>query len=162
MRGIVILGLAFFLLSLGHPFYLSVTDLKYNEKEKAVQGSVKLFVSDLEDALKRQQGKTVDLIHPKDTVQTKALLDAYLKKRLSFKINHKAYTYKLLGFEQEQEAVWMYIEVSGCPLPKTVEIENTLLYDYITGQSNIVHMEVKGERKSSKVDNPDRRLVLEF
>lgn len=162
MKKLLILGLIFFLGAFKHPFYLSVTDLKYNAKEKALQGSVKLFVSDMESALKKMQGKTVDLIHPKDTLQTKTLLDTYLKKRLLFKVNSKPCPYKVIGFEQEQEAVWIYIELTGCPLPKRIEVENALLYDYISSQSNIVHIEVNTERKSSKVDNPDKQLLFEF
>ena len=37
--------------SFKHPFYLSVVDLKYNNKEQLMQGSIKVFVNDFEDAL---------------------------------------------------------------------------------------------------------------
>jgi len=160
MKTLLAFGLLFFL-GFKHPFYLSVTDLKYNEKEKALQGSVKIFVNDLEGALKKQEGKTVDLVNPKDTVRTKKLLEDYLKKHLAFKINGKAFTYNMLGFEQEQEAIWIYIEAK-CPLPKKLEIENSILYDFLSGQSNIVHLEVKGERKSLKVDNPEKLVVFDL
>lgn len=155
-------ALLFFVSAFKHPFYLSVTDLKYNAKEKALQGSVKLFVNDIEAALKNANGKTVDLIHPKDTLQSKQQLDQYLKKHLSFNINAKPLSYSLLGFEREEEAIWAYIEIRNCPLPKKVNIENSLLYDLLSGQSNIVHLDVNGNKKSSKVDNPDKALLFEF
>lgn len=161
MKTLLAFGLLFFL-GFKHPFYLSVTDLKYNEKEKALQGSVKIFVNDLEGALKKQEGRTIDLINPKDTVRTKKLLNDYLKKHLNFKINGKVQPYSMLGFEQEQEAIWVYIEAAACPFPKKTEIENTILYDFISGQANIVHLEVKGERKSFKVDNPEKLVIFEF
>jgi hypothetical protein len=162
MRTVLILCGLFFALAFKHPFYLSVTDLKYNAKEKALQGSVKLFVNDIEGVLKKLNGKTVDLIHPKDSIQAKLLLAAYLKKHLSITINTKALNYTLLGFEREEEAIWAYIEIKNCPLPKKVVVENSLLYDHLSGQSNIVHLEVNGEKKSGKVDNPEKLLLFEF
>lgn len=158
----IFLFLLFFAFAFKHPFYLSVTDLKYNAKERALQGSVKLFTNDLEDALRKLENKPIDLINPKDTVAINKILFNYLQKHLNFKINGKPQTYTLLGFEHEQEAVWIYIEIAKCPLPKKVEIENSLLYDFISSQSNIVHVEVNGERKSLKADNPDKKLVFEF
>ncbi len=156
------LSLLVFLFAFKHPFYLSVTDLKYNVKEKALQGSVKLFTNDLEEALKKIHKQTIDLINPKDSAKTGRMLDEYLKKRLLVHINGLAKNYEFLGFEREQEAIWMYIEIKNCPPPKKVSFENTLLYDYIKDQSNIMHLEVKGERKSLKVNNPEKQLVFEF
>lgn len=150
------------LFSFKHPFYLSVTDLKYNVGEKALQGNVKIFTNDLEGALKKIHGQTVDLINPKDTLKTKKILEDYLKKRLSLTINGQSKTYDVLGFENEQEAIWLYIEIKNCPLPKKIEVDNTLLYDYIKDQTNIIHLEVKAQKKSLKVGNPERLAVFEF
>jgi len=145
-----------------HPFYLSVTDLKYNPKERAFQGTVKLFTNDLETALKKIHSQTIDLINPKDTLKTQKLLEDYLKKRFSIKVNTVQKNYELLGFEREQEVVWLYVELKNCPEPKKIEIENSLLYDYIKDQTNIMHLEVKGEKKSLKVNYPEKRATFEF
>lgn len=162
LKKILFFSFLIFLFSFKHPFYLGVTELKYNPKEKALQGSVKLFTNDLEAALKRIHGKTIDLIHPKDTLKTEKMLDDYLQKRLLIKINGLVKNYELLGFEKEQEAIWMYIEIKNCPVPKKLSFENSLLYDYIKDQSNIVHIEVGTEKKSLKVNNPEKHLLFEF
>lgn len=162
MKKILLFALISLLVSFKHPFYLSVTNLKYNVKDKALQGSVKLFTNDLEDALKRTEHRTVDLIHPEDTLKTQQLLEGYLKKRLSLSLNNEQKNFQVLGFEREQEAIWIYIEFKGCNLPETIRLENSLLYDFIENQSNIMHFEVKGERKSYKLNNPDRLAVFNF
>lgn len=162
MRRILIFGLIILFTAFKHPFYLSVTELKYNEKEKALQGSVKLFTNDLEDALKKIHQQTVDLINPKDTLHTKKLLAAYLKKRLSIQVNGEPKSYDLIGFEREQDAIWLYIELKNCPAPKKIDIENSLLYDFIKEQMNIVHFEVGGEKKSLKVNYPEKMLSFNF
>jgi len=162
MKQILMLSLLVFLFSFKHPFYLGVVDLKYNAKEKALQGSVKLFTSDLEEALKNISKQTVDLINPKDTLKTQKLLEDYLRKRLTIRVNNETKNYELLGFEREQEAIWMYIEVKNCSLPKKISIDNTLLYDFLKDQSNIIHLEVKEEKKSLKLNNPEKLAVFEF
>lgn len=162
MKKVLILGFLFFLVSFKHPFYLSVTELKYNSSQHTLQGSVKLFINDIEDALKKINGKTVDLINPVDTSKTIEILKTYLQKRLLINVNGVNYHYELLGFEKEQEAIWLYIEVKNCPQPKKLEVENSLLYDYIKEQTNIVHMEMNGETRSSKVTFPEKKLFFGF
>ncbi|MGZ3920455.1 MAG: DUF6702 family protein [Bacteroidia bacterium] len=152
----------FLFCSFSHPFYLGVTDLKYNSKEKSVQGSVKLFTNDLEDALKKVYKVQIDLINGKDKNSLNKILNDYLKNHLKIKINSKPVTFDMIGFEHESEAVWMYVEILNAALPKKVEIENTLLYDQVKSQINIVHFEVNGNTKSSKVSNPDKNIVFEF
>ncbi|WP_317897368.1 DUF6702 family protein [Aurantibacillus circumpalustris] len=162
MKKILLVGLLGLLFSFKHPFYLSVTNLKYNLKESALQGSVKLFINDIEDALKRTQQNKVDLINPKDSIKTQTMLEEYLKKRLYLSVNNVKKNFQVLGFEREQEAVWIYIEVKDCKLPKNISIENSLLYDFIKNQSNIIHVEVNEQKKSLKLNNPEKLAVFEF
>jgi hypothetical protein len=154
-------SLVLFLLSFTHPFYLGVASLEYNAKEKMLQGSVKLFVNDLEDALKRLNKKPVDLIHVKDTVRTSILLMSYLSSHFRLQVNGQPVKFEFLGFELEEEALWMYVEYK-CEAPKKIQIQNSLLFDYLPNQSNIVHIDVNGTRKSAKTTNPDRDFVFDF
>ena len=162
MKKILMLGLLVFLFSFKHPFYLGVTELRYNAKEKALQGSVKLFTNDLEAALKKIHKQTIDLINPKDSLKTQKILEEYLKARLSIRVNNTLKNYEFIGFEREQEAIWMYLEIKNCTEPKKLSVENTLLYDYIKDQSNIMHIEVREEKKSLKLNNPEKLAVFEF
>ncbi|MBA3664860.1 MAG: hypothetical protein H0W61_11725 [Bacteroidetes bacterium] len=156
------LTLLFFSFSLKHPFYLGVTDLKYNAPQKSLQGTVKLFTNDFEDAIKKVYKVQIDLINGKDKESNNTILKDYLKNHLKIKINGKAAALDLIGYENEAEAVWMYVESVNCALPKKIEIENTLLYDQVKSQINIVHCDVKGNTKSSKVTNPEKSIVFDF
>jgi hypothetical protein len=162
MKNSLLLVPLFLLLSFKHPFYLGVTDLKYNANEKALQGSVKLFTNDLEDALKRIKGQSVDLIHPKDIHSTNLILYEYLKNHLSFTINGKQQPFQLLGFEKEEEAIWMYIELKNCDVPKTIQIDNSLLYDFLPEQMHIIQVEVGATKKSFKLIHPEKKCELHF
>lgn len=162
MRKILIIAIILFLTSFKHPFYLSVTDLKYNSKEKALQGSVKIFVNDLEAALKKINNKTIDLVNIKDSLQTKNSLKEYLRSHLSLKVNGKDKAFEFIGFEKEEEALWLYIEFKKCEIPKKVELVNSILYESISDQTNIVQIETNNVKKSLKANNPDKDFVFDF
>lgn len=145
-----------------HPFYLSVTELKYNNRQMVFEGSVKLFSNDLETALQKLNGKKVDVINSKNTSEINSLLSEYLHKRLVIKSESNLIEYKLIGYEREQEAIWVYFESKKCVKPKYLTIENGLLYDFIKDQMNIIHVEI-GDRKSSlKATNPEKIFKFDF
>lgn len=155
-------ALIWILVSSFHPYYVSVTDVKYNEQEKTVQISCRTFTDNIEDALRKIYKKQVDVLHPKDKKEIENLLADYISKHVKIKINGKLHTVSFIGYEKEEEAIWTYVEIKNVELPKLVSIENILLYDYIPQQINMVHMEVKGKKQSSKVTNPEKELVFNF
>lgn len=162
MKRLIPLIAVFFLMGRAHPFYLGVCELKYNANEKAMQVSVKLFINDLEDALKKLNGKPMDLLHIKDSAMVKKQLDEYIKKRLSLKVNGEALSYRFLGFEKEEEALWMYLEAPNCKHPKSLSIDCWLLYDYLPNQMNIFHIESGKVVRSIKLSNPEKHTSIDF
>jgi hypothetical protein len=162
MKKIIPLLAVFLVFGFKHAFYLGVCDFKYNGKEKILEGSIKLFISDLENALTKLEGKKVDLIHPKDSLLLAKTLKTYLKKRLILEVNGQKLEYEYLGFEKEEEVCWLYLEAKKCPLPKKVVITNTLLYDFLAQQINIVNIEVTSKKKSLKVVNPETKIFFEL
>lgn len=127
-----------------------------------MQGAVKLFTNDLEDALKKTSRQPVDLINGKDKEALNKLLAEYIRKRLVLKLDGQQKEFSFIGFEREEEAIWAYIEYENCAPPKKIAVENSLLYDYLSGQSNIVSFELNGKKQSSKVTNPEKQLSFEF
>ncbi len=141
-----------------HPFYLSVTDIKYNEKNKSLEISCKMFTGDLEDALKKIGNNTIDLIHPKDKKEIDKILYEYINKRLIININGKLKILKYIGYEKEDDVIWAYMEIEKCEKPKQLNINNSLLYDFLKEQINIVQTDVNADRQSSRVSNPDKEI----
>ena len=58
--------------------------------------------------------------------------------------------------------IWVYLESKKVNQPKTIKINTTLLYDFLPQQTNIVHAEINGIKKSSKVLNPDSKIEFNF
>jgi len=149
-------------LAFKHPHYLSVTDLKFNEKQKKIEGYVKIFTHDFESALKKEFKRPIDLLNPADTSATRKILEQYLLTHLTIQTAEKKIPYHVIGFENEQESIYMYVESNPCVKPKTVDIKSTLLYESFREQTNIVHFEVNAVKKSSKVTNPATQIHFDF
>lgn len=141
---------------------MSVVDVKYDMKQKNLQVSARLFTNDLEDALRKTGNKTIDLLNPKFKSEVDSALFNYIKQRLHISINSKLHNLIYIGYEKEEESIWTYLEIKNAPLPKTLKIDTKLLYDFLPQQINIIHAEVKGIKKSSKVSNPDSKSEFSF
>ncbi len=145
-----------------HPFYLGITHFKYNSKTESLETSVKLFVNDFEAALKKINNKPVDLINGKNKDELNKMIDSYIKNHLKLKINGKESLYTFIGFELEKDVAWIYIEYKKIKNIKTLEIENTLLYDHINQQTNIVRIEVNANEQSTKLNYPEKITQFNF
>lgn len=157
LKNIILIGL-FLFIGKPHPFYLSVTDIKYNDKNKSLEIACKMFTNDLEGALKKTTGKKVDLLNPKDKTEVENILFDYINKRLSINLNGKTQIIKYIGYEKEEDVIWTYMEIEKCEKPKLVYIYTSLLYDFIKDQINLASLEVAGNKQSSKVSNPDKEI----
>ena len=145
-----------------HPFFVSVIDISHKPKENSLQISIKLFTNDFEDALKRSTKKNVDILHPKNKSEMDSMIMNYISKRFNLTINLKKQMFQFIGYEKEEEAIWTYLEIKNIPVPKKINIETKLLYDYLPQQINIVHTEINGVKKSSKVTNPEYKVEFLF
>ena len=126
--------------SLAHPFFISLTEMSYNVGSKKMELAQKIFWDDLEVALSKEAGLTVDFLNPKDKGKLESLVEAYLLQHTQVWVNGKLISLNYLGHDIEEDAAWFYFESSTTPLPKTVEVKNTLLLRDFDGQQNIVHI----------------------
>ena len=141
---------------------MSVVDIKYNVNQKALQVSARLFTNDLEDALRKTNKKTIDLLNPKIRSEADSTLFKYMKERFQIFLNSKAKALTYIGYEKEEESIWVYLEIKKTVLPKKININSSLLYDFLPQQINIIHAEINGVKKSSKITNPESKIEFSF
>ena len=136
-------------LSLLHPFFISLTEVRYNAGSKKMELAQKIFWDDLEVALSKEAGVTVDFLKPKDKAKLESQVKAYLLKHTQVWVNGKLVPLTYLGYEVEEDAAWFYLESTATNLPKTVEVQNTLLLRDFDGQQNIVHVYLNSKSPKS-------------
>ena len=81
---------------------------------------------------------------------------------MQIRSNGKPLLLNYLGFENESEAAYGYIEVENVNTVSKLEITNSILYDKFDDQINILHVKAGGNRKSTKLNYPDKEAVISF
>lgn len=145
-----------------HPYHVGSVEINYNTKTKTFEISAKFFLDDLENSLNGKYNKTLHFGEEKSKAGLDQALENYFAEYFKLKSNNKFLKINYLGFEEDKESVNVYLESEATEMPKKVETAVSLLYSFFDDQMNIVHIIVNGERKSSKLNYPDRYLYQIF
>lgn len=145
-----------------HPYHVGSVEINYNAKTKTFEISAKFFLDDLENSLNAKYNKTLHFGEEKSKAGLDQALENYFAEYFKLKSNNKFLKNNYLGFEEDKESVNVYLESEMTEMPKKVETAVSLLYSFFDDQMNIVHIIVNGERKSSKLNYPDRYLYQIF
>lgn len=161
---IIILGFLFpLLLSVNtHKFYVSVTEVDYIQEKKSVQIITRIFIDDLENALRHRykEGLTFD---PKNEPQeVDVYVQRYLKDKMSIIINGKPANVHFLGKEYDNDILFCYLEVTEVNAVNSFQISNKLLFESFDDQQNIIKLNINDKKKSFILIAQNDNAVLNF
>lgn len=145
-----------------HPYHVGSVEFNYNQKSKTFEITGKFFLDDLENALKEKYGTVVHFNDVKYKGQINKLLQQYCNDYLKLKTDNKFLQVNYIGFEEDSEAVNIFLESQTTNPPKKVETAVSLLYNLFDDQMNIIHIIVNGKRQSEKLNYPNRYLYKNF
>jgi hypothetical protein len=146
-----------------HPLYVTVTEINHNAKDKVLEISCKIFTDDFEKTLVNTYKKKVDFSVTTESAETGKLVFEYIKTHLAIQLDGKAVKLEYVGYEKENDAVWSFFQVSNTANPpKKVSLTNSILYESYDKQMNLMHVAVGGNRKSTRLNYPDKETTLEF
>lgn len=145
-----------------HPLHVSVTEIEYDEKDKALEIMMRVFIDDLELTMRNRLNKPeLDITEPKD-VTLDQIMTPYLEEHLKIALDKKAQKIKYLGHEKEGEAFIFFIEVSNVKKWKAIQVMNNIIMETHEDQSNLVHVTVRGKVKSLRLTKSNPTDVLTF
>ena len=156
---ILLAPLLLLVLSFKHPFYVSVTEVEYSSKTKEVGISVKVFPDDLEESLRKFNGKKYDVVQG-DKKMIGPVLDKYIKQHMRILLNGTAKSYQWMGYEIDKESVWMYFSITNQPGVRSIEVQSDLMYAYKQEQTNIIHIKLDDKRESFRLMAPEMSAIL--
>ena len=147
---LLILLIPILLLSSAHKFYVSVTNMQYDEEEQGFQITTRIFIDDLEDLLETRYELNARLGTEIEDPQSGPLIEKYLSTKIRIKINGELQNFIYLGREYKDDLIVCYMELPGISLAdlSTIEVENNLLMELFEEQQNVVHIRIGGEKKS--------------
>ncbi|MDP3466987.1 MAG: hypothetical protein Q8S11_01555 [Daejeonella sp.] len=143
-----ILSIFLLIQSLFHPFYISLTEIKYNARESSLEISQKIFWDDLELELTDLYASKIDFLKPKDKADLDRKLKQYILQNNEILVNGKKAELNYLGYEIEEDAAWFYFEAKQIPRPQKVEVRNSILHKYFDSQQNIINFYLDKSPKS--------------
>lgn len=150
-------------MNLFHPFFISMTDINFNAKDKELEISVRIFTDDLENTIRKYHSNIkIDILNPADQKQMDSFVNDYIQKHLQFQLNGKPVPLAFVGYEQQKESIWAYFEVKDVTAVTKLSITNSLLQDYNTSQINMMHVQVGDKEKSDKLNYPDTDAFFVF
>jgi hypothetical protein len=156
----IAIAFCFLLTSGNHPFYVSTTEIEFNPKTKEIGIAFKTFPDDLEETLRGFSGKKLDL-SKKNHPENNQLIETYLKKHLSIDINKTRKELNYLGYELDKEAIWVYFNIPKINSIKILKVNNDVMYDYKSEQTNIIHITLNGVQSSHKLNAPNTTITVQ-
>ena len=145
-----------------HKFYVSATDIEYNEKQRSLQIISHVFTDDIENLLKSRYSKEIFLAKEKEHSAADAYLQRYFQEKLKISVNGKVRTFKYLGKEYDKDQLLLYLEVEDVEPVKNIAVENAVLTDLFPEQKNVVKVEYGGKIKSLLLMRDKPEGVLNF
>ena len=142
-----------------HPFYISLTEVEFDEKSRSLQVSVRIFADDLEEALTNRGVSNIDLLSKANDYNH--ALDQYFGEELLFTVNGKRYDLELIGVEVEDDALWTYLEIKNVRKIKSLEIQNEILIQEHKGQQNILKLLIGSEKEVYRLNSDKTNIVYE-
>jgi hypothetical protein len=135
-----------------HPVHISVTEINYSEKDKALQITSRLFIDDLELSIRaKRKEPELDIMEPKNGMTTKQLVIDYLTAHFKVTLDGKVCKLNFLGVEKEDLSLICYIEIANVKKIKTLEVFNDAIMGTHEDQSNLVHVTFKSPVKSARL-----------
>lgn len=145
-----------------HKFYVSVTSVNLNSKKNQIEISSRIFIDDLNKALEKNNDKVFYIGSTRETAEEVSFLKTYILENIKCKVNNKKVVIEYLGKEIEDDVLIVYLVIRNIKKVNALEIENTLLFNYLKEQQHIIHTEINAVKKSILLDSSKKTDVIQY
>lgn len=159
---ILVLTIPLFAFSVAHKYYVSLTQIDYNETSRSLQITMNVFIDDMELAMNKTYDRQFNLFTGKEPKDSGTYFEDYLKKHFKVKLEGKEMNYNYIGRKYEGDVVFFYLEIEEVNEVKTIEIENTTLMEFFDLQRNLIKLKIKGKFDSLLLNKENAKGVLNF
>lgn len=148
---------------MAHEYYVTITQIDYNEQSQSLEISIKFFTDDLEYSLARSNDdQKLFLGTDKEFEDADKIIHTYVHDRFQLSVDGSKVTPEWLGKEVEVNETWIYLEVKNVSDINQLEISNELLTETFETQTNIIHVNIEGQKKSMLLRGIRTKDVLNF
>ncbi len=145
-----------------HPYYVSIFEVTHNTDTKTIQVAVKVFTTDIEQALQARTQKDYYLGKSNELLETDSLITEYFKDHFNIRTDGNPLSLNFIGKETELEAIWCYFESQPIEKPHKLKISSTVFLELFELQNNIVHIQVVGKKLSAILKQGNTEKTFTF
>jgi hypothetical protein len=145
-----------------HPVHIATVEIEHNAADKTLEITCKTFWDDFENILSKINKTRVDLISDKAVADNNKRVFEYIKAHLQITVDEKPVTLNFVGYEKEDVVVYSYLQADEVAAVKKISVTSSLMHDMFDDQSEIIHVIVNGNRKSTKLDYPAKNAEFGF
>jgi hypothetical protein len=131
-----------------HKFYVSIYQINYISEKKMLQITSRIFFDDLNDVLKKKYNKATSIGEKNESEEDIVLMKKYISDNFSIKINGQLKTINYISKELEGNVLICYYTVTAVSKIKSLEIQNTALFDLNEEQQNIIQTFIYEKKQS--------------
>lgn len=151
MKKSFIIGMVLFCLLTSftvHKFYVAIYQINYAFEKKMLQITSRIFIDDLNKALKIKYQKNTHLGEKEETQEDITLMNKYVLDNFSLKINGQQKPLHYISKEMENNVLICYFNIKDINKITTLEVQNTILSDVFSEQQNIIQATINGKKSS--------------
>ncbi len=151
MKKIVGLSFCLFLILTSfvvHKFYVSIYQINYKSEKKQIEITSRIFYDDMNTVLEKKFNKKIHIGQANETEADILLMKAYILNHFSIKVNGKTKTINYLSKETEANVAICYFKITDVAKIKTLEIENTALFELNSDQQNIIQTNIYNKKQN--------------
>lgn len=145
-----------------HKFYVSIYQINFNQKDKRLEITSRIFIDDLNEVLNKKYNKKTSFSELKTNLEDLELLNKYLSEKFSIKVNDIVKPINYLSCETEANVLICYFNIKEISKIKSLEIKNTALYELNSEQQNIIQTTIYDKKKSLLLtsNNPKETVIV--
>lgn len=125
-----------------HKHYISLTQIEYNEGEKALQITMRFFIDDLEKAVGTRFDKNLALATEDELKNANAYIERYLDSKFKLWINGTEQSPNYLGKQYEDDQVFFFLELEKVENIEIIEVQNSVLMEVYEEQQNYIKLSI--------------------
>lgn len=131
-----------------HKFYVSIYQVNYAQEKKMLQITSRIFVDDLNNVLYKKYGVKTFLGEKNESQNDINLMKKYLMSNFTIKVNGQQKAINYVNKEMEGNVLICYYTVKEIPKIKSLEIQNTALFDLNEEQQNIIQTNIYNKKQN--------------
>lgn len=145
-----------------HKFYVSITQVNWNEKQQRLEITMRLFIDDLQLALQNKFGTNFHIGSNLEAQDEEHKFIAYISETLKIQLNTKNTAFQFVTKSVEDDVLVSHWVIQKVNKINTLEISNKTLFNVLPEQQNIIHTNIKSQKKSLLLTYNDYQKMLKF